>query len=35
MALLPSVWQEDINDNTAISYGGRQFYVNARESLEL
>ena len=29
MALLPSVWQEDVNDNTAISYGGRQFYVNA------
>ena len=29
MALLPSVWQEDVNDNNAISYGGRQFYVNA------
>ncbi len=29
MALSPSVWQEDSNDNTAISYAGRQFYVNA------
>jgi Ca2+-binding RTX toxin-like protein len=29
MALLPSAWQEDSNDSTAISYAGRQFYVNA------
>jgi Ca2+-binding RTX toxin-like protein len=29
MAMLPSVWQENTHDNTAISYGDRQFYVNA------
>ena len=32
MALLPTVWQENINDNDAISYAGRQFYVDGEKS---
>jgi Ca2+-binding RTX toxin-like protein len=32
MALLPSVWQENTNDNTAVSVGDHQFYVNSEKS---
>ena len=32
MALLPSAWQENIDDNDAISYAGRQFYVDGEKS---
>ena len=32
MVILPSQFQENINDNDAISYAGRQFYVDGEKT---